>query len=194
MWSDYICPWAYLGRDRTALLRSMQVTVTSMPYELHPELPREGRTVRPHGRLGQVYADIARQCAEVGMPFRAPTHVPNSRRALETVEVIRDQFPTSFQALDAALFAAHFVDGTDIGDPDVLDRLVERSGASAATIREMVDEGAGRQAVVTSMALAHDHGIAATPAWLFGEEFVLPGAQPRELFTRVVTRLRARSG
>lgn len=193
MWSDYICPWAYLGRDRTAVLRSLDVAVTSMPYELHPDLPPSGRAVRADGRLAHVHRAIARECEEVGMPFRPPTHVPNSRRALETAEVVRALDEMAFTALDAALFAAHFVAGSDIGDPDVLDQLVVDVGAPAGDVHTMVDNGAGQEAVAASMTAAHDHGIAATPAWLFGGEFVLPGVQPRELFERVVSRLRAQA-
>jgi predicted DsbA family dithiol-disulfide isomerase len=199
MWSDYICPWAYLGRDRTALLRSMDVAVALMPYELHPDLPPGGRAVRPGGRLDRVHMDIGRECAEVGLPFQPPTRVPNSRRALETAEVVRALDPLAFDALDGALFAAHFVEGRDIGDPDVLDALVgeaaERSDrVQANAVRALVDNGAGRAAVAASISTAHDHGIAATPAWLFPGDFVLPGVQPRELYVRVVTRLRAQAG
>jgi predicted DsbA family dithiol-disulfide isomerase len=193
MWSDYICPWAYLGRDRTAFLRSLDISVTSMPYELHPELPPEGRAVRVDGRLGQVYRMIGAECDEVGMPFRAPSHVPNSRRALETAEVVRSVAAVAFPTLDAALFAAHFVEGADIGDPDVLDQLVTDAGASASEVRARVEQGEGRDAVAASMATAHDHGIAATPAWLLHGELVLAGVQPRELFERVVARLRAQA-
>ena len=194
MWSDYICPWAYLGRDRAALLRSLDVTVTPMPYELHPDLPPEGRAVRADGRLGHVHLAIARECEEVGMPFRPPTHVPNSRRALETAEVVRMIDPVAFDALDAALFAAHFVDGMDIGDPDVLDQLVGNAGARSDEVRTRVEDGGGEAAVATSMATAHDHGIAATPGWLFQGELVLSGVQPRELFERVIARLRTQAG
>jgi len=192
VWSDYICPWAYLGRDRTALLRSLGVTVTSMPYELHPDIPAGGRRVRSEGRLAGVYAYIAEQCSEVGMPFRAPTLVPNSRRALETAEVVRQREPDRYAAVDDALFAGHFVDGVDIGEPDVIDGIVGATGIDAAAIRALVDEGAGSAAVQASIVDAHDHGVAATPAWMFSEELVIPGAQPRELFERVVARLRAR--
>lgn len=192
VWSDYICPWAYLGRDRTALLRSLGVTVTSRPYELHPDLPPEGRAVRPDGRLARVHADIARQCADVGMPFRAPTLVPNSRRALETAEVVRAIAPASFDAIDDALFAAHFVHGVDIADADALDTVVAGTGLDAARVREAVDAGEGSAAVVSSINDAHEHGVAATPAWLFLPELVIPGAQPRELFERIVARLRTR--
>lgn len=194
VWADYICPWAYLGRDRMRLLRSLDVTVTAMPYELHPDLPPNGKAVRTDGRLARLHTAIAHECADVGLPFRPPTHVPNSRRALETAEVVRMLDAGAFDVLDEALFAAHFVDGVDIGDPDVIDQIVTSAGARADDVRTMVDSGRGREAVAASIRTAHDHGIAATPAWLFPGDFVLPGVQPRELFERVVTRLRAQAG
>ncbi len=194
LWSDYICPWCYLGRDRTDLLVSLGAEVTPLPFELHPELPPEGRRVRSDGRLASVHELIGRECDAAGMPFRPPTHVPNSRRALETAEVVRRDWPANFAALDAALFDAHFVTGDDIGDVDMLDVLVERAGAPAAEVSSAVTRGDGRGAVTASIQEAREHGIAATPAWLFGDSFVVPGVQPREFFERVVARLRARTG
>ena len=194
VWSDYICPWAYLGRDRTALLRSLGVSVRSQPFELHPELPLAGRPVRPGGRIDRVHADIAQLCAEVGLPFTPPALVPNSRRALVTAEVVRQQQPDAFAAVDDALFRAHFVEQRDIGDADVLDEIVLASGADAVAIRNAVERGDGGEAVAQSMAAALEHGIAATPAWLFDGGLVVPGAQPRALFERIVARLRTRSG
>ncbi len=146
--------------------------------------------------MSRVYESIGAECAEVGMPFRSPSHVPNSRRALETVEVVRALEPAAFDALDASLFTAHFVDGHDIGDPEVLDALVAATGLPASDVRTRVDRGEGSATVAASVSDAHDHGVAATPAWLFGSdgaELVLPGVQPRKLFERVVARLRAQS-
>jgi predicted DsbA family dithiol-disulfide isomerase len=71
VWSDYICPWCYLGRDRTALLRTLDVVATPLPFELHPELPPQGRHVKPNGRLAAVYGAIGRECEAIGMSFRA---------------------------------------------------------------------------------------------------------------------------
>jgi predicted DsbA family dithiol-disulfide isomerase len=197
VWSDYICPWAYLGRDRTELLRSLGVEVMALPYELHPEIPPQGRAIRPDGRTARVYAAIAEECAEAGMAFRPPSHVPNSRRALATAEVVRAQAPACFEAVDEALFAAHFVEGRDIGDPDVVDTIVRDAGLAATEVRTLVDKGQGHDAVNASMVRASEKGVAATPAWLFGADgqgLVLPGVQPRELYERIVTRLRARAG
>jgi len=197
VWSDYICPWAYLGRDRTALLRSLGLDVVPMPYELHPEIPPEGRTHRPDGRLAQVYAGIAEVCAAVGLPFRAPTRTPNSRRALSTAEVVRIHAPEQFPTVDDALFRAHFVEGRDLGDVEVLDEIITSVGLSPDDVHTALEDGEGEAAVTASMVRAHANGVAATPAWLFGgdgEGLVLPGVQPRELYERIVTRLRARQG
>jgi predicted DsbA family dithiol-disulfide isomerase len=195
VWSDYICPWCYLGRDRTALLVERGCTVEQLPFELHPELPAHGRDIKPDGRTALVHDEIGRQCAEAGMPFRTPTHIPNSRRALATAEVVRERMAAaSFVALDDALFRAHFVEGRDIGDRDELDGIVTSVGLDAARVRALVDDGEGQAAIDTAMERAFDHGVAGTPAWLFDDALVLPGVQPRELFERVLERVRARTG
>lgn len=124
----------------------------------------------------------------------AGNHVVRLHLPVGLSRAVRALDPAAFESLDGALFAAHFVDGADIGDPDVLDHLVSSTGARSGRVRTLVDSGAGREAVARSMTTAHGHGIAATPAWLLRGELVLPGVQPRELFERVVARLRAQAG
>ena len=65
LWRDYLCPWCHLGRDRTALLTTLGVTVEAQAYELHPEIPTEGRPVRADGRFARVLDHIAAECAAV---------------------------------------------------------------------------------------------------------------------------------
>jgi predicted DsbA family dithiol-disulfide isomerase len=189
VWSDYLCPWCYLGRDRTALLRSLGVEVTPLPYDLHPELPAVGRRVSPNGRLAAVLARIADECAEVGLPFRVPEHIPNTARSLETVEVVRRAAPDAFAPLDDALFRAVFVTGDDIGDADILDGLVAASGADPSEVRRQVEAGLGRPAVDASMTEAHAQGVGGTPAWLIDGRLLVPGVQPRETMERWVRKM-----
>ncbi|HEX2040767.1 MAG TPA: DsbA family protein [Acidimicrobiales bacterium] len=172
VWSDYLCPWCYVGRDRTALLRSLGVTVTVLPYELHPEVPAGGV---PTTRR---YAAVATECEAVGMPFRPPTVLPNTRRALSTAEWVRRCRPESFDALHDALFTAYFVDGLDIGDPDVLASLADTD----------VDVEQGSHWVEESMARAREADVYATPAWQFDTGAVIAGVQPRRSFARVAAR------
>ena len=184
VWSDFLCPWCYLGQHRTALLRQAGATVTALPYELHPDIPDEGVAIRP-GRFDR----IAALCAEVGMPFVTPERLPNSRRLLATGELVRQQFPDAHAELERSLFAATFVDGRYLGDPDTVDELVAASGADAAAVREAVDAGAVDAAVAASVAAAHERGVSGTPAWLFNGSFLLPGVQDVELYGRIVAKL-----
>jgi len=187
-WSDLCCPWCWLGRDRTELLRSLGATVQVRPYELHPDIPRAGRDVRPGGRLAAVFADIERECATLGRPFRAPSRIPNTNRALRTLEAVRARDTEAYDRLEDALYRAVWVDGLAIDDLDVLDELISAAGLPGALINAAVDNGEGVDALARSMADAHAAGVAATPAWAFGE-FVLPGVQPRPLFERIVSKL-----
>ena len=194
LWSDYLCPWCWLGRDRSAVLEAMGVAVTHLPYDLHPEVPSAGRPVRPGGRLDAVFARIGAECARTGTEFRAPTRTPNTRRALETAELVRLAAPDAFTAVDEAFFRAHWVDGLDLGNPDLLDELVVAAGAPIEEMAERRADGEGRRSLERSMALAREHGVTATPAWLVDGVFLIPGVQPVETMQRWVGRLQARDG
>jgi predicted DsbA family dithiol-disulfide isomerase len=184
VWSDYLCPWCYLGQDRTALLRSLGVQVTPLPYELHPGIPISGIPAKPARYLR--FIDMAE---EIGMPFRPPELVPNSKRALASAELVRQQWPDAFAALDESLFHAAWVEGRNIGDPSVVDDLVDASGADAAAVREVVDAGGMNEALVASRQAAIDRDVTGTPAWLLEGRMLIPGLQDRSLFERFVERL-----
>jgi predicted DsbA family dithiol-disulfide isomerase len=193
MWFDYVCPWAYLGRDRTALMRSLGVEVTVRPFELHPEIPREGVEVRPGGRLDRVFQLIGDECSTVGIPFVAPTRNHNSRLALETTEVVRSRWPDSYDRLDQLLADAYWVEGLDVSSWTAVAELVDRSGAPADDVWELVADGAGGTALRQSMADARELGVTATPAWWVNDALLIPGAQPRDAIERWITKLQART-
>jgi predicted DsbA family dithiol-disulfide isomerase len=177
----------------------MGVTVTTLPYELHPEIPARGISLRDrwgarYGEADAMYRRIEQECEEAGLPFRRPEWVPNTRRALMTATAVRESCPGAFPALDRALFRAHFADGRSIGDPDVLDTLVAEAGCDPSAVRAAIDGGEPGRRVLESMMRADEVGVTGTPAWLLDGRLLVPGAQPRGLFERVVERLRQQQG
>ena len=129
VWRDYLCPWCYLGRDRTALMESLGVEVTPMSYELHPDVPMRGHPIRPGGRLDRVLDHVAAECEAAGLPMNKPRRSPNTRRVLELAELLRLREPAAFVQFDAACYRAHWIEGRDLGDPDELRALVRAAGA-----------------------------------------------------------------
>jgi predicted DsbA family dithiol-disulfide isomerase len=207
-WSDYLCPWCYLGLDRLALLGELGVDVTCLPFELHPDTPAGGRAVRAGGALAARLDAIGAECAAAGLPYRRPSAVPNTRFALSAAEWVRRSAPAAFAALHRNLFRAHFAEGLDIGDASVVLDLVAAAGADPVEVRDAVDRGHAGAAVEAAMTRARDEGVTGTPAWLFEvagaptgsaasggvDRLLVPGAQPRETMRRWVTRLQARAG
>jgi predicted DsbA family dithiol-disulfide isomerase len=183
VWGDPVCPWCYVGQRRTALLRSLGVTVVHRPYQLHPSTPIGGRplTLAPGSRIEAVYRHLAEACEREGLPFRLPATTPNTMRFLAATEVVRARWPEAHDALWAAGYAAHFAEGRDVGDPTIFRQLVDQAGA----------DGAGRAEVEAEREVALDAEVTGVPAWRLDGRLLIPGLQDEAFFTRVVERLRA---
>lgn len=190
VWSDYLCPWCYLGLARSELLTSLGVAVTPMPYELHPEIPPGGWSIR-EDRGRRLYDRIAADCEAAGLaaPVR-PSRIPNTRPVLAASEWVRLHASAEVHArLHRSLFAAMFVDGHDLGDPSVVDELVAAAGADAGACRAAVDAGEMEPGLAASRERAIDAGVAGTPAWFLDAKLLIPGVQPPEYYERIVARL-----
>src|SRR5260221_2661814 len=89
IYSDFVCPWCYIDSVRVdRLVAEGRVDVSWLPFELHPEAPREGSPMpdRIRGAWGRLEA----VAAEVGLTMKRPERVINSRPALSTAEFPRE--------------------------------------------------------------------------------------------------------
>lgn len=194
VWSDYLCPWCYLALDREELLAELGADVVVRPFDLHPEVPPGGRAIRGGGRTEAVFERIGAECRQLGLPFRMPARTPNTRLALAAAEHVRRTTPAAFPALHRSLFTAYFGEGRNIGNPSVVGELVRASGADPGTVRQALRDGTADGAVDASMAEAAEHGITATPAFVFDNGLLVPGVQPRETIERWVRKMMAAGG
>lgn len=179
-------------------MESLGVVVERRPFELHPELPPEGRAVRNGSALSDVFRTIDAECHELGIPFKPPERTPNSRLALNLAAAVAERHPDRFRRIDDSISDARWIDGADIADPDVLEGVLEAHGLPLEEVADVTCRPPGGDTarlrsdlVELSMADARDAGIAATPAWRFETGFVIPGVQSPETVTRWVTRLMA---
>ncbi len=144
---DLVCPWCYLGTRR--LLRTIRrrpdllVDLVWRPFLLNPDMPRLGMSrsdyvVRKFGgedRARRLYASITEIGRAEGVQFR----FDRVRRTPSSVDAHRlVRWAARFGRADGvveALFAAHFADGRDLGDPAVLCAIAASCGLDPAGAR-----------------------------------------------------------
>lgn len=123
-----------------------------------------------------------------GLPYAGTIEkVPNSRRALLLAELARER--GAFDALHPRLFDAYWARGRDIGDERVLLEEGTAVGLDEGEIAEALRDERHLTRIEAQTRAALELGAGGVPAWLIDHRLLVPGAQPHEVFARVLERL-----
>jgi len=185
VFSDYICPFCYIGDARINRLREhYDVRVNWCFLEIHPETPAEGQAVTALGyqpetwrRMMETLRDMA---TEEGLTLREQDFMTSSHSALLLAEAAKRQAPALFYRLHDALFKRYFADGENIGDRAVLRDIGRDCGMDAALIEQAWDDPQYPGWLGQYRAAAHELDVRATPTLFIGRARI-DGAQPFEL-------------
>ena len=124
---------------------------------------------------------------EAGLPHATRTRIPKSHAALNVGELAREHGVHS--QLHDRLMTAFWAEDRDISDPDV---LVEEGGAlglDADEVRRVASELPYQDQIHASTLAVHEMGASGVPAFVVDDRVLIPGAQPHELFERVMEKL-----
>jgi predicted DsbA family dithiol-disulfide isomerase len=195
---DLVCPWCYLGvRRLTRTLRrrpDILFELTWRPFLLNPEMPRLGMArpdyvVRKFGgedRARRLYATITEVGRTEGVQFR----FDRIRRTPSSVDAHRlVRYATRYGRADEmveALFAAHFTEGYDIGDHDVLASIAGAFGIDPAATRRFLMSDDETEAVHADNLRAHRLGINGVPCFVLDGNHAIAGAQEPEVIERLL--------
>ncbi|MDL2403885.1 DsbA family oxidoreductase [Rhizobium mayense] len=182
-WYDLTCPFCYLGQARTRFLQERGLKVAELPFQAHPDIPAAGIHIGP--RSGPMYAKIESDAAAIGLPLNWPPRLPNSRIALAAAEWVRRNKIQSFERVQARLFRAHFADGLDIGNLEVVLRCVVDILDDTEPLRNSLAGGEALEWVNEGEHLGHQMGVAATPSWLIAGKMI-SGFVPENEFERLI--------
>ncbi|KIG19553.1 2-hydroxychromene-2-carboxylate isomerase/DsbA-like thioredoxin domain [Enhygromyxa salina] len=194
MFSDYACPWCYLGRAR--LLRAIEPDRPSLirPFPLSPDTPPEGRDIVEHLRakgidVTQALARLIPLMQEEGLEY--PTDLAgrrqySTRRAQELALWAQDHGThAQLEALHDRLFRAYQVENLDVYSLDVLERLATEVGLDGGAGRVAIERGDYASAREQAWRVAMQAGITGVPTYVVGQQGVM-GAQPVEVLRRLL--------
>ncbi|MBK7819909.1 MAG: DsbA family oxidoreductase [Tessaracoccus sp.] len=206
IWSDIACPWCFIGKRRferalAAFPQRDQVRVTWRSYQLDPTLPAhyDGSEVdylvaskgMPRASVEQMIGHVAEQARGEGLDydFGALT-VANSRRAHRLLQAAKRadvaDGGSRTDALEEALFSAHFEKGRDIGNAETLVGLGVDAGLTDDAARAALDSEELDAAVDADIREAAAIGVRGVPFFVVQNTYGVSGAQPPEVFTQVL--------
>jgi predicted DsbA family dithiol-disulfide isomerase len=201
IFSDPVCPWCYLGKAN--LDRALEAAadhpfqIEWHPFQLNPDMPSEGVDKRSylaarfggeakvdeiHDRLRQ----IARQNGvdlDPDVPMRIPNTL-NAHRLIHWAGIEGKQTPVV-----AALFRAYWKEGRDIGNSSVLADIAWAAGMDRAATLRLLQSDADADDLRARDQDARDKGVTAVPTFLIAQQYVVSGAQPPDVWAKVIAEL-----
>ena len=201
--SDPICPWCYIGKrnlDRALEARpDHPFEIEWHPFQLNPDMPPEGmdRQAYLDAKFGgraqatEVYDRIGDAARAVGLDL----DLGGIARTPNTIDAHRLIHWAGLEGRQTAvvtrLFKAYFEDLLDIGDRRVLGDIAEGVGLDRAMIERLFEGDGDLEDIRARDAHARARGVTGVPTFLVANQHVVPGAQPTELWLKVMDELLA---
>ncbi len=197
VYSDYVCPFCYLGRESLARYqetRDERLQIDWRPFDLR------SRKRRPDGSIDHAVDDgkddayykqareNVRRLAErygVEMSLEIATDVDSLPAQVVSYALRERHDYETWLAFDEAVFAALWEDGEDIGDPDLLVDLAADAGVAADEVRSALADDTLRETVREQFSEARRRGITGVPTFV-ADGHAARGAVPPEQLARLV--------
>ena len=190
--SDVICPWCYVGKRQleralaTLAEEGLVFQVHWNPFQLNPDMPKEGRdrTAYRTWKFGSAEKAaaldqrIVEAAAGVGLAFRVDlmTRTPNTidaHRLIWFAGQNGDQDATM-----EAVFKAYFIEGRDIGDHAVLADCAAEAGLPHQAVLDFLAGDLADKEMRAADQAAREAGVSGVPSFFLDGYSLFSGAMP----------------
>jgi predicted DsbA family dithiol-disulfide isomerase len=190
VFSDYICPFCYIGELRLAkIAKGAMFDIDWRFMEIHPDTPAEGMPLSelgyPQEHWDMLMTNLQRMARQEKVTLADRKFTTNSHNAILLAEAARQREPQAFKKLHTRLFEAYFVEEQNIGDVAVLKKLAAESGVSDATVNAAWTDPAYENKLRENLEAARLLEITGTPTFVV-EDQILSGAVPTGMLAELL--------
>jgi predicted DsbA family dithiol-disulfide isomerase len=198
MFSDFVCPFCYIGFEvMRKLKKEFDLEIEWRGFQIHPEWPGEGipidqaRSASDMDVRQQVWKRISAMAEAEGLPIAPPSVFTNSRAALAACEYARELGKD--EDFEARIYRAYFVEGANIGDPELIARLGADAGLDPAAVADAIKSPQYEMKLKNNALAANQRQVSGVPTFFIGE-FSLVGAQSTDVCRQILRRVTERMG
>jgi predicted DsbA family dithiol-disulfide isomerase len=192
MFSDYICPFCYVGFETIRKLKpEFNFELEWRGFQIHPDWPAAGIPADKAREMGDAasrqatWQRIRAMADAVGFEIKQPAVFTNSRAALAVTEFARESGRD--EALEERIYRAYFNQGENIGDADVVARLAGEVGLAGGEVADAIKSPKYEMRLKNNSLAAHQRGVSGVPTFFIGE-FPLVGAQSVDAMRSILQR------
>ena len=199
--SDVMCPWCIVGFRQLEQALGMVgagAYIRWHPFELNPTMPPEGQNLAEH--LAQKYGSTPEQSAQnrkmltdlgaslgITFNFSDDSRIVNTFAAHQLLGWAQSQGLQ--HPLKMALFEAHFAEGRDVSDAEVLLDMAEAVGLDRAAAAEVLESGSQAEETRAHQQFWTSRGISGVPSMVFDGRYLLTGALGAETYAQMLTKV-----
>ncbi|MDT0596402.1 DsbA family oxidoreductase [Glaciecola petra] len=203
--SDVSCPWCIIGYKALVealnnLEDEMQAEVQWHPFELNPNMLKEGQEIDEH--LSEKYGISSQQVTQnreaikqrglsVGYEFgnRGGGRIYNTFDAHRLLHWAQSQGKQT--ELKLALFDLYFKESGNPSDHQQLLQKVKQLGLDLARAKAILASEEYSEEVRQEQAYFHSQGINSVPAVIVNNEHLISGGQPTQVFEKALRQITA---
>ena len=206
IFSDFACPWCYIGEKRledaiSKLGMNGDIEIYYHAFELDPNAPTESKTTSAE-RIAAKYnmplemarrkvAQVDNAGKELGIDFNysgaIPTNTFDAHRLMKLAEHSYDNL--TVQKVNKGLFDAYFTRNLLISDPKVLTEIGVTAGMEENDIVNMLKSDQYKEDVRNYENEAHNLGISGVPYIIIDSKLAIPGAVSTDDFIDAINHV-----
>jgi len=203
IWSDVVCPFCYIGKKHfekalEQLSFKDKIKTEWKSFQLDRSLPVEGLSIStteylikhkgmPAQQIDGMLDYLKQKGADVGIDFRQDISIQaNTFTAHRLIHFAQSKGKGN--EIEEALFSAHFTEGRNVGEIEVLTELAENIGLDKTEVNTLLNSEEKTEEVEKDIQEAQELGIHGVPFFVIDRKYGISGAQPIEVFIETLTK------
>lgn len=189
--SDVVCPWCYVGKKELEIAMNQlkdeyHFNVQYLPFELSPDMPKEGENFRTH--ISQKFGDWNRflegtkflvergKTVGIDFDFEKTERSPNTLLMHQVIQMSH-QFGIQPQ-IKEAFMRAYFEEHIDLTDISNVIKIAVDNGLDEDIVLKTIENKEGEKAVNQMEDSIRAMGISGVPFFILEDQYGLSGAVP----------------